>query len=140
MKKVRVEREIPFAKVGEEFELTEDNTLYIKTMKELHYRFFKSEVDKLVSDGFLSWIEQPKSLEDKFNDFSGRLIESINDSADYVSNRLTAKKLSKIAKEHYLEAFDKAVDQELDSYANTPNSIHINALDRIRVTFIKKLK
>lgn len=108
MKKIRVIKDLPFAKVGEEFDLNCDGELYIWSGRHTIIM-----IEKMIKDGWLEWVEEPKTLEDKFRDkYSVWYPESPN------NYKMIA--LAHIAKEHYLEVFDKfntgkIVEVELDA-------------------------
>jgi len=115
MKKVRVLKEMPFAKVGEEFELTIHNCIDFGDVA-LH----KDNVIHWEMNGYLEWVEEDKSLEEKFE------IYYAESTLDH--NNSIKSDLAKIAKEHYLGVFDKA----LDGYAN------LNGYDSKRERHIRK--
>ncbi len=103
MKKVRVIKEMPFAKVGTVIELDEvrSNSIVINTIDGLYYRFVKDELTYLIEDKWLEWVKEEKSLEEKFKImlFSVARRESELSELDYLH-------LSSIATTHFLEAFD----------------------------------
>lgn len=67
MRKVRVLREMPFAKVGDTAIESRDGSFYIKGQKSVDC-YTRFQVDYLIEDGWLSWVEEEKSLEEKFQD------------------------------------------------------------------------
>ena len=85
MKKVRVLREMPFARVGTILEIDS---------------FLEDIVGALRAKGYVEWLEEDKSLEEKFRD---RACEK--DS--HYWGMLDLEKLAQIAKDHYLAVFDK---------------------------------
>ena len=106
MKKVRVLKEIHFAKVGEEFELKEVES-YKFGVGESDYMnitinptafssaFSRSiKIKDLIQDGWLEWVEEEKSLEEKFKMIVGNE---------------TSKEAFLVAKEHYQKKFDEAL-------------------------------
>jgi len=110
MRKVRVEKEMPFAKVGEEFEV-----------KDYHIRvgglrpFQSYPIMQLVADGWLSWVEEEKSLEEKFE----KLGSSFSGKNAYAN----------IAKSHYLEVFEKCCKEQLHDCSNYPLNYIRTALE-----------
>lgn len=93
MKRVRVLKEMPFAKVGEQFETTKFgggfNIVFEGTI------WGDVQIEKLIKDGWLECVED-KSLEEKLD---------IDVSTNYTSNRT---KLAQIATYHFKERFDKS--------------------------------
>ena len=93
MKRVRVLKEIPFAKVGEELELQHDGSFCLQGSCQCSYPvFYRDNLTLMIEDGWLEWVEEEKSLEDKF-------MEAGVNCYNYDP--------VKIAKDHYLEVFDK---------------------------------
>ena len=103
MKKLRALKDMPNIEVGTEFLLKGDSLL----IKLNGITFVVSDLDKLVDQGWFEWVEEPKTLRDKFNDICGS-----GTDCDYCI------KMSQIAKEHTLEVFDKA---RKDAIFETPN-------------------
>jgi len=104
MKKVRVLKEMPFAKVGEEFELPPDGTWCIDNDCEGKKTWFGLEILKLIDNGWLEWVEEEKSLTRKiFEKFNS---ESIN----YRYKESLCATFAQIAREHYQEDFKKRLD------------------------------
>ena len=99
--KVRVLKEMPFAKIGKVFEVDFSNPRWVIKCGGVEY-----PSQSLLMDG---WIEEVKgeSLEDKF------LIEMMT----FTEHEENFIKLAKIAKEHYLEVFDKAFKPIRDDVA-----------------------
>ena len=96
MKKVRVLKEMPFAKVGEEFETRgcpedQKDGLYLPG-----WSFHPSAVESMIRTSWLEWVEEEKSLEEKFK---GLWLSKTNQAYT---------KYSHTAKDHFLEVFDKA--------------------------------
>jgi len=58
--------------------------------------------ERMVAGGSYEWVEEPKTLEQKFNDYNG-------DPKDLDIDCIEAKVLAQIAKEHYLEVVDNAL-------------------------------
>jgi len=103
MKKVRVKREMPFAEVGEEFEVTEFNCFDFKSVA-LHI----DNVDEWIKDGWLEWVEEPKSFDEKILE-----VFFLNDHAHETAAHWRGairSDVKRVAKDHMLEVFDKAID------------------------------
>ena len=103
MKRVRVCKEMPFAKVGEELEVKmEGDWQYIETGGERP--IMQYPVIALINRGWLEWVEEDKSLEEKIYNWytDGHYIEC-TDKWD----RDNAKELAQIAKDYHLAVFDK---------------------------------
>ena len=98
MKKVRVLREMPFAKVGEEFELdcNSAETLNIKANVG-RYSFTAQQISALVYTGWLSYVEEPKSLDNILHESLYQYIGSSGCLA-----------LERKIRTHTLEVFDRA--------------------------------
>jgi len=84
MKKLRVIVETPYHKVGDIIECDD------------HYNYY----DNVVNNGYLEWVEEDKSLKKKF-------IDILKGTKLYDPPIAPQDKLTNIAKEHYLEVFDK---------------------------------
>ena len=96
MKKVRVIKEMPFAKVGEEVKLNKCKQATFQGV--VHTQ---ATVRKLVGKGYLEYVtkpkvEEPRTLEEKFH--------------KYFLGKAVITDLAKLAKEHYLEVFDKFLE------------------------------
>jgi len=98
--KVRVIKEMPFAKVGEVFDVIGGDTIFI-TIKGEHAKVCYL-VCGLIEDG---WVEEVHILEDKLDQIPD---ENCTDCI---------KKTVKVVKEHYLEVFDKAFKDFMDDVA-----------------------
>ncbi len=120
MKKVRVTRDMPFAKVGEEFETRNDVFLKISNPTGMTHHFGRKEVELLIKDGWLEWVKEEKSLEEKFQ---RTWYEPDKKSYQIESN--VARLLSKIALRDFKEKFDKA-DKDWDC------ALYPNHVDYIR--------
>ena len=104
MKRVRVCKEMPFAKVGE-VHSRQSNDMYkfntnlgVLDIPELTIRDW-------IKDGWIEWVAEEKSLEEK--------IDVVLCQHGCVSFKVK-KPVAQIAKEHYLEAFDKASETYVD--------------------------
>ena len=97
MKKVKVLKEMPFAKVGNEFELCEAGWLKLTSIKDDYLPIRPQEVQQMIKDGWLEWVEEEKSLPCKIMESYPRLtkMESVGSAH--------------LAKEHCLEVFDEAL-------------------------------
>ena len=100
--KVRVIKEMPFAKVGEVFDVIGGDTIFI-TIKGEHAKVCYL-VCGLIEDG---WVEEVHILEDKLDQIPD---ENCTDCI---------KKTVKVVKEHYLEVFDKATVGKVIECGNT---------------------
>lgn len=98
MRKVRVLREMPYGKVGEIWK--ENSGGYYSDIS-----FGITAVNKMVKDGWLEWIEDPKTLVDKFKEKI-----PLNDIEIY--NAMSVKnmeELAKIAMNHAVEVAEKSI-------------------------------
>jgi hypothetical protein len=89
MKKVRVEKEMPFVEVGEVLEVDNSSGIIIRNSK-----FFPSEVFDLIAQGWLSWVEDDKSLEEK-------LSLKLYGWGHNVKHNVFGEELAQIVKKHY---------------------------------------
>lgn len=105
MKKVKVLVVMPFVKVEEVISPETVSCVPGEYWKIGRSRYDIGEIEVLVEDGFVEWIEEPKSLEEKFNDIFDSNHQA-HASAEYWKSAVKAQIL-RIAKEHYLEAVDK---------------------------------
>ena len=96
MKKVRVLKEMPFAKVGEELDLN-DNTPFWGYITKGGSSVCPS-IETLMNDGWLEWVEEEKRLEDKFID-----------SCTTFGETTKWEVLVSVAKQHTLEVVKKAL-------------------------------
>ncbi len=97
MKKVRVLKYLPNMSIGDEFVVDESIGSFVHCGQSMTWRIFYSLLDY----DFFEWVEEPKSLRDKILlHINKRLVETLGEQVDT---------LSKIARDHYLEVFDKAV-------------------------------
>ena len=99
MKKVRILKEMPFAKVGTVWEdhsggISIDICTIEYPIRNIHW---------LVKDGWLEWVEEEKTLEEKIKLVTWRYYPKEEDDA-----RQWSRDAAQIAKEHYLGVFDKA--------------------------------
>ena len=66
MRKVRVEKEMPGLDVGQEFNFVEGSSMLFK----IGWVTFESKaIDKLISGGWLSWVEEERSLSEIVHNF-----------------------------------------------------------------------
>jgi len=128
MKKVRVLKEMPFAKVGEELELEED-----KPICESKLSKFGFYVYHLVAHGWCEYIEEPKSLEEKFTD------KFKSDQFFVMSNEMRARCFAHVAHEHekkvHIDAFKEEVER-IDGLGLLEKSIFL----KIIPIFLKALE
>ena len=99
MKKVKVIKEMPFAKVGDIWDVKDrglNHTTRTFTLTTVPYK--DTPVEPMIRDGWLEWVEEPKSLEEIFKDY-------YNQEGGYPNY----EDLAKIAYNHYKDIFDKAV-------------------------------
>ena len=85
--KVRVLKEMPFAKVGEVFEADNSKGITLKLRKETFW-LNRYGIVEWIRDGWLEEVKE-ESLEDKYNALSYRIGD-------------TSEELAQIAKDHYL--------------------------------------
>jgi len=110
MKKVRVLKEMPFAKVGEEFKYDLSGIWLERTDMQSRY-LPKHFVEAWVEDGWLEIVEEENKLDNKLLD----RMKKEGNVCGYLLNDLT-----EIAKEHYLRVFDhvykNCIIEELSRY------------------------
>jgi len=94
-KRVRVLKEMPFAKIGEEFEIDENS------FQTWDFQRGILKAQDLVDYGIWKWVEEEKSLWEK-------LAESNLNGDDY-------KTQAQIAEAHYRSKFDAALESEMSS-------------------------
>ena len=104
MKRVKVEREMPFAKVGEYFEITPNSLNNIGCTTYSWDSFMR-----LIEGNWLSWVEEEKSLEEEF--LGHCFFQGFDDSCikRHVKFDIGAKGLAKIAEAYYKKRFDEAI-------------------------------
>ena len=98
MRRVRVEREMPFAKVGEVFDTGNYPSFGLQVVFE-GCVLGKEQIDKLIKDGWLSYVEEPKSLDNILHESLYQYIGSSGCLA-----------LERKIRTHALEVFDRAVE------------------------------
>ncbi len=103
MKLVRVLREMPGAKVGHII-----SSVDVEVDKDGRHEYRSTE--SLVEDGWLEYVKEEQTLEEKFRDVS---VNPFNDLVmDFGRNHALPIKLvenlADIARKHFLEAFDKS--------------------------------
>ena len=104
MKKVRVIKEMPFAKVGDVFEIYD--TAYVSNAikpGKVAGMYEDLCVDSFIREGWLEYVEEEKSLEEKLNVWFKNKVRQYQSSKS-----LDGGQVAQIAKEHYLEVFNKA--------------------------------
>lgn len=106
MKRVRVLKEMPFAKVWEEFEVTEFNLKHEDDYCTIgDFNVDMKTLEKWFYDGWLEWVEEDKSLADEIHG------EWIKPGVDAVTiNKERAESIAQIAKEHYQKKFDETIN------------------------------
>ncbi len=65
MRKVRVEKLLPFTEIGKEIKLNETNGIVLGKIILLT----QDTIVALIKEGFLSWVKEEKTLEEKFLDY-----------------------------------------------------------------------
>lgn len=108
MKKIRVIREMPKMKVGEEIENAE--VFFVST-------------DYLIKNGWIEYVEEPKSLEQKLKD----IYETETGQYIYSPNFISV-----LALKHFLEIFDRTVEDNIFRAMSFSKSLMIirQALER----------
>jgi len=104
MKKVKVLKEMPFAKVGEEWVLDNEPGFpdyRVEAPHELMTTYYPDEIATMIKDGWLEWVTEPKTLKDNFDQY---LSSGVNPNGHHVS----PTRLAQIARDHYLGVFDEA--------------------------------
>lgn len=114
IKRVRVLREMPFAKVGEEFE---PNGLLVTIGKIYTWSKFTCSANALVDGGWIEWVEEEKSLEDKFMDVE---LPKDGEMCGNCFGPKATKILFQIATDHFKEKFNEAI-KEYDSTCGNEN-------------------
>jgi len=109
MKKVRVTKEFPFVNVGDEFLISEDSMLFNINGVCFETRFLESGM----IGKWLEWVEEDKSLEEKFND------EIEKNKSFFMESELWNKVLAKIATDHFKERFNKVLPSGKAIHATT---------------------
>lgn len=110
MIKVRVTKNMPFSPLGKEFELCHNGTLiFVDTTGPIsEYEIEREEVFEWIRKGWLEFVEEEKSLEDKF-------ISDFNKQSNYITHEQRAIKACVTAKEdqkrYYMNKFDEAVEE-----------------------------
>ena len=89
MKKIRVLKEMPFAKVGEIIPET------------VMYSMYPENTKRLISEGWLEWVEEEKTLKEVLIDFKNKVKASSSDEI--------IGEIANTVKQHTLEVFDKAM-------------------------------
>ena len=97
MKRVRVLQDMPFAKVGDEIVIYFYNGVTESLKQGLCIG--EQTFDLIIEQGWLEWIEEEKSLEDK-------LIDNYNKNKYSLNVNRCMKDNAQIAKEHFLSFFD----------------------------------
>ncbi len=99
--KVRVLKEMPFAKVGEKFECANEKWNNKPSHSDIiqfnSNNTVTMNIEDMVKDGWLEWIEEDKSLEKKIE-------------IPLIGSQLTLlviREIAQIANDHFLEVFDK---------------------------------
>ena len=116
MKEVRVLKEMPFAKVGEEFEV---NDQYIDFGNGWSCSGGQA-IGQNIDAGWLEWVKEERSLEEEFdeadNNAPARLISS---------NRSKAQIATDHERKRYMKKFDKAVKPGSVIYYDKPRDFNI---------------
>lgn len=101
MKKIRILRDMPYAKKGEIFNISSFSAYVLHGI--LSSSIFElNEREFLIQEGWIEYVKEEKTLEEKFNELEIRKF-GLLPTAD------TGYKLSKLAKEHFLEVFDNVI-------------------------------
>ncbi len=119
MKKVRVLKEMPFAKVGEELQVfcvTSIIRIFHKSKRQGAYiEYFEEDIENLLGV-WLEWVEEEKSLEEEFiNNVACRQVAEFEKEkyGDLTlcppgPYRIDYEGLAQIAKDHFKKKFDEA--------------------------------
>ena len=99
LKRVRILKEMPWVRVDEDFALDKNGEWFLHPAV-VHSSF---AIQKMIDWGWLEWVEEDKSLEEKIEAKLLRTGETLEANVHYRS-----KELAQIAREHTLEVFDKA--------------------------------
>jgi len=95
-KRVRVLKEMPFAKVGFEYQINLTKHIFIGGME-----LSTHELEDLIDRNWLEWVEEDKSLAQKYKDI-GKVYDN------------TAEEMAQIADIHYKEYYQKKFDEAAD--------------------------
>ena len=126
MKKVRVLRVMPFAKIGDQWYVDAEGMIYERDGNcALLYQGVYP--DQFIKEGWLEWVNEEKSLSDKF-------LNAIydNDVSGHDLGKSSINELAQTAKEHYLGVFDKFVKLFEESDISTNPKVLANKTYLIR--------
>jgi len=129
MRKVKVEREMPGCIIGEEYVPNKDSTFGFDCFKGV-------TIEYMVEEGWLSWVEEEKNLDEKFRDIKN--LERINEDHYSIPREKrgtyltysSSRKLTKIAADHFKEKFDKATKSGTIIECNDPKTFNLCKLIR----------
>jgi hypothetical protein len=117
MKKVRVLKDMPFAEVGEEIELSQVGSMqYVDAFGERLWRYGDIAVEGMVKDGWIEWVEEEKSLEDKFRATKMSLSK---DDIDYLYG------LACMARKHENKRYLRVIDEIIINRESWQDSLDI---------------
>lgn len=97
--RVRVLKEMPFAKVGYIFENLQTGIITINGVL-----IYPAEIENWINNGWLEEVKEEQTLAEKFEAVTKQNIVTFE---TYKLNPKLAKHLSDIARQHYLERFDE---------------------------------
>lgn len=92
VRKVRVGKEMPWANIGEEYVIDERGGFYLGVERPLHY-IYRNDLILLLNGGWLEEVKEEKTLAEK------------------MMGCKPYNELAEIARQHYLERFDKVAGE-----------------------------
>ena len=107
--KVRVKKELPFAKVGEEMPVNDEGKIFVRYGKNAH-PVCKIWVDRMIEDGWLEEVREEESLKEKFHN------HNLAHGAYHYD--LHPDELADIARKHERERYMRKFDEAIKSFEN----------------------
>jgi len=124
MKKIRVTRDMPFAKVGEIFDPNE----LTKMIRSFNGNIMRREdcIHRMIRDGWIEFVKEDKSLEEKIINKYGKL------STEYFTDNFNdfIRNFSNIAKEHHIDIIKKRFNIK-DDYFSLGEKQIINTIIKV---------
>jgi len=104
-KRVRVLKEMPFAKVGEVLFLSDHDELIFEKSGIVMVVYIHTAVLTLVKDGYLEWVEKDNSLEEEFTSDGINVPDGLG---GFEHKYIKCDVAAQIADTHYQKKFDEA--------------------------------
>ena len=109
MKRVRVCKEMAFWQVGEIYELDDMGRIYVKYgFRDV--RIHADSIERMIKDGWLSWVEEDKSLEARIYDWYSKK----QNEEGWHEVKDESMELAQIARDHSVAVFDKELKRISD--------------------------